>query len=133
MQFNGNINLRKEHVCQVQAIIETCKVENTYLLTTISSPTPVAKHNEPATLVAIFSRGRVTIGRPAQSTSVPVVCALHSGLREKETNSSAWVESTQDIAKGRCKRSCNILTCQDKDQPRSCVWCALVSSQHLWK
>ena len=52
----------------------------TYLLTIISSPTPVARHSEPATLVAIFSRGRVTIGRPAHRTSVPVVCALHNGL-----------------------------------------------------
>lgn len=51
-----------------------------YLLTIISSPTPVARQSEPATLVAIFSRGSVTIGRPAHRTSVPVVWALHNGL-----------------------------------------------------
>lgn len=56
-----------------------------YLLTIISSPSPVARHNEPATLVAIFSSGSVTIGRPAQRTSVPVVCALHRGLPRRTT------------------------------------------------
>lgn len=53
-----------------------------YLLTIISSPTPVARQSDPATLVAIFSSGNVTIGRPAQRISVPVVCALHKGLKE---------------------------------------------------
>lgn len=52
-----------------------------YLLTIISSPSPVARHSEPATLVAIFSSGSVIIGTPAHNTSVPVVCALHSGLQ----------------------------------------------------
>lgn len=56
------------------------RVKSFYLLTIISSPIPVAKHNDPATLVAIFSRGRVTMGKPAQRISVPVVWALHSGL-----------------------------------------------------
>lgn len=57
-------------------------VENpsAYLLTIISSPSPVARQSEPATLVAIFSRGKVTIGKPAHRISVPVVCALHKGL-----------------------------------------------------
>lgn len=50
------------------------------LLTIISSPTPVARQSEPATLDAIFCRGRVIIGRPAHSTSVPVVWPLHNGL-----------------------------------------------------
>lgn len=50
------------------------------LLTTISSPIPVARHSEPATLVAIFSSGRVIIGRPAHNISVPVVWPLHNGL-----------------------------------------------------
>lgn len=62
------------------------QVSNTYLLTIISSPSPVAKHREPATLVAIFSRGRVIIGRPAQRTSVPVVCALYTGLQVTKKN-----------------------------------------------
>lgn len=56
-----------------------------YLLTIISSPTPVARQSEPATRVAIFSRGSVTIGKPAQRISVPVVCALHNGLQEIQT------------------------------------------------
>lgn len=67
------------------------QVYNTYLLTIISSPSPVAKHREPATLVAIFSRGRVTIGRPAQRTSVPVVCALHSGLQVRKNHTKIQV------------------------------------------
>ncbi|BAS75873.1 Os01g0915350, partial [Oryza sativa Japonica Group] len=53
------------------------------LLTTISSPIPVARHSEPATLVAIFSSGRVIIGRPAHNISVPVVWPLHNGRVKK--------------------------------------------------
>lgn len=54
--------------------------EKSNLSTIISSPTPVARQREPATLVAILSRGRVIIGSPAHNTSVPVVWPLHSGL-----------------------------------------------------
>lgn len=68
------------HVLTTHLHFELKNIKITYLLTIISSPTPVARHSEPATLVAIFSRGRVTIGRPAHRTSVPVVCALHNGL-----------------------------------------------------
>jgi len=57
------------------------KLKSADLLTIISSPSPVARQSDPATLVAIFSRGRVTIGKPAHSISVPVVCALHKGLK----------------------------------------------------
>ena len=57
------------------------KKKNAYLLTIISSPSPVARQSDPATLVAIFSRGRVIIGKPAHKISVPVVCALHKGLK----------------------------------------------------
>ena len=75
----------------VSALKFTRKIEKTssktfYLLTIISSPNPVAKANDPATLVAIFSSGRVTIGKPAQRISVPVVCALHKGLNRITRN-----------------------------------------------
>lgn len=58
-----------------------------YLLTIISSPSSVARQSDPATLVAIFSRGKVIMGKPAHNISVPVVCALHKGLKKmKITN-----------------------------------------------
>lgn len=78
--------LEPPKVVQTQCMCQRVKSLNThnnyshYLLTIISSPTPVARQSEPATLVAIFSRGSVTIGRPAHRTSVPVVWALHNGL-----------------------------------------------------
>uniref|UniRef100_A0A0A9DTV8 Uncharacterized protein n=1 Tax=Arundo donax TaxID=35708 RepID=A0A0A9DTV8_ARUDO len=58
------------------------------LLTIISSPSPVARQREPATLVAIFSSGSMIMGKPAHRMSVPVVCALRRGVsRNKLANS----------------------------------------------
>lgn len=56
----------------------------TYLLTIIPWPRPVARQSDPATRVAIFSSGNVIIGTPAHSTSVPVVCPLHRGLMTQD-------------------------------------------------
>mmetsp|Transcript_35177 Transcript_35177/g.99191 ORF Transcript_35177/g.99191 Transcript_35177/m.99191 type:complete len:207 (+) Transcript_35177:214-834(+) len=50
--------------------------------TTISGQ-PAAVHREAATREAMRSKGSVTMGHPAQSTSQPVVWALHSGVSRK--------------------------------------------------
>jgi len=70
-----------------------------YLPTIISSPTPVARHREPATLVAIFSKGSVIIGKPAHNISVPVVCALHRGLSSANIGKDIFrlVDGIQEI------------------------------------
>lgn len=59
----------------------------------------MAKQSEPATLVAIFSSGRVTIGKPAQRTSVPVVWALHKGLLERKKIQTIRGKSPKKINK----------------------------------
>ena len=75
------LNKQKQIVHTSKVFLSMCMCESTtYLCTTISSPSPVAMQSEPATLVAIFSKGIVIIGTPAHKTSVPVVCALHNGL-----------------------------------------------------
>lgn len=62
----------------------------------------MARHKDPATLVAIFSNGSVTIGTPDHNTSVPVVCALHRGLQELKNHyiSKIWNENLGINLKG---------------------------------
>lgn len=78
----------------------------------------MARQSEPATLVAIFSRGRVTIGKPAHSISVPVVCALHKGLKENKVHAhktkknyiSEQLEAEQERGEGQLDANRKIKT-----------------------
>jgi hypothetical protein len=113
------------------AIYELVNV-NIYLLTIISFPSPVATQREPATLVAIFSSGRVIIGKPAHSISVPVVCALQRGLIQKYHKGQRMHISFMVFSLW-LKTNCSIEhTCPGKGLPADCVVYAHFSWQHLW-
>lgn len=84
------ITVRQQTRQTTRGCYRTNSADGIYLPTIISSPTPVARHREPATLVAIFSKGSVIIGRPAHNISVPVVCALQRGLSIQITGKEAF-------------------------------------------